>query len=85
MLAHRAPLPHSCPPPPPCKHTHALPPLPPPQALHWAVETSRLVNARCDTKSALEADAYAAWLHGNLLLEKETDWELALAKFVTAK
>lgn len=38
-----------------------------------------------DTRSALEAEAYASWMGGNLLLEKESDWPKALALFTRAK
>lgn len=33
----------------------------------------------------LEADAYSLWMAGSLLLEKETDWEGALARFMRAR
>jgi hypothetical protein len=39
----------------------------------------------CDTRSALEAEAYAAWMAGNVLLEKEADWARALGHFSRAK
>jgi signal recognition particle subunit SRP68 len=55
------------------------------KAHRWAVDCAALVGQRCDPGSALEAEAYAAWMHGNLLLEKESDWELALAKYMRAK
>lgn len=51
----------------------------------WANELARFAAVRSDTRGALEAEAYAAWMGANLLLEKESDWEVALAKFTRAK
>lgn len=39
----------------------------------------------CDTRSALEANAYSCWMAGNVLLEKESDWTRAMAQFTRAK
>lgn len=36
-------------------------------------------------RSALEAEGYSAFVTGNMLLEKESDWPTALAKFSRAK
>ena len=33
----------------------------------------------------LEAEAYSLWMAGSLLLEKESDWEGALARFLRAR
>lgn len=33
----------------------------------------------------LEAEAYSLWMAGSLLLEKESDWEGALARFLKAR
>ena len=33
----------------------------------------------------LEAEAYSSWIAGSVLLERETDWEGALARFVRAR
>jgi len=48
-----------------------------------AVKHSTLLEALCaaraDDRSALEAEAYSAWLCGNMALERE-DWDTALAK-----
>jgi formylglycine-generating enzyme required for sulfatase activity len=35
--------------------------------------------------AGLEAEAYAAWLRGSALLEKEADWQAALAALMRAK
>ena len=60
-------------------------PAPLAQAVLWAGELSRFAAERCDARGALEAEAYACWMAGNLQLEKEADWELGLAKFTRAK
>lgn len=33
----------------------------------------------------LEAEAYSLWMAGSVLLEKESDWEGALARFLRAR
>ncbi len=68
-----------------CSHTHTHPAAPRPQAVLWAGELSRFAAERCDARGALEAEAYACWMAGNLQLEREADWELGLAKFTRAK
>ncbi|KAG2502147.1 hypothetical protein HYH03_000634 [Edaphochlamys debaryana] len=55
------------------------------KAVLWAGELARISADRADTRGSLEAEAYAAWMGGNLLLERESDWEMALAKFTRAK
>lgn len=35
--------------------------------------------------TGLEAEAYASWLRGSALLEKEVDWQAALAALLRAK
>lgn len=42
-------------------------------------------RCRCDTRSALEAEGYSAWMTGLLLVERESDWAAALGKLVRAK
>ena len=62
-----------------CGNLAPLPPVPPlpPLALRPAEVA--------DTRSALEAEAYSAWMAGNVLLEKEADWARALALFTRAR
>ncbi|KXZ48170.1 hypothetical protein GPECTOR_30g266 [Gonium pectorale] len=55
------------------------------KAVYWAGELCRCAAARADARGHLEAEAHAAWLAGSFLLEKESDWGLALAKFTRAK
>eukprot|EP00879_Flechtneria_rotunda_P020354 GHRR01021405.1.p1 GENE.GHRR01021405.1~~GHRR01021405.1.p1 ORF type:complete len:546 (+),score=261.79 GHRR01021405.1:1195-2832(+) len=64
------------------KRHHALRRLT--KAAYWAGELSRLAHATCDTRSALEADAYSSWMTGNVWMEKETDWKRALAAYTRA-
>jgi hypothetical protein len=65
------------------KRRHAIKRLK--KAAIWAAELVHFAAEVCDTRSALEAEAYACWLGGIVLLEKESDWEGALAKFGRAK
>ena len=53
------------------------------KAHRWSEELRALCGARGDDRTALEGEAYAAWMGGNLHLEKE-NWEEALPAFVTA-
>ena len=59
--------------------------VPPAAAQVHAAELLRLANERCDARTCLEADAYASWMGGNVLLEKESDWEGALGRFLRAR
>jgi signal recognition particle subunit SRP68 len=54
------------------------------KAVAHAGELQALTAARGDGRTALEAEAYAAWLQGTYQLETEA-WEAALAAFVTAR
>ena len=51
----------------------------------WAGQLSRIAAVVCDTQGALEAEAYAAWMHGNALMEGETQWEAARSQFGRAR
>ncbi|GAB4820832.1 hypothetical protein N2152v2_007878 [Parachlorella kessleri] len=55
------------------------------KAAAHAQDLLRLAGDRCDARSSLEADAYAALMGGNVLLERESDWEGALARFLRAR
>ncbi|KAI8465561.1 MAG: hypothetical protein J3K34DRAFT_525289 [Monoraphidium minutum] len=55
------------------------------KASAWAADLARFAAGVCDTRSALEAEAYSAWMAGNVLLEKESDWARALGHFTRAK
>ncbi|KAF0717339.1 Aste57867_2370 [Aphanomyces stellatus] len=54
------------------------------KAVVWSDKLSTLCSARADARTSLEAEAYAAYMGGNLALYKE-EWKLALEKFGTAK
>ena len=51
--------------------------------IHFPVNL--LARQVADARTALEADGYCSWLSGALLLERETDWDAALSKFLRAK
>lgn len=55
------------------------------KACAFAAELLRLVQQCCDSRSALEAEAYLAMMQGTWLMQKETSWEKALAKFTRAR
>eukprot|EP00878_Enallax_costatus_P045359 GHUV01054566.1.p1 GENE.GHUV01054566.1~~GHUV01054566.1.p1 ORF type:complete len:103 (-),score=29.70 GHUV01054566.1:134-442(-) len=55
------------------------------KASHWASELSRICSAVCDTRSTVEADAYSSWMGGNVLMEREGDWEGTLAAYTRAR
>ncbi|KAF8071382.1 SRP68 [Scenedesmus sp. PABB004] len=65
------------------KRRHALRRLT--KAATWAAQLASLAGAVCDTRSALEADGYACWMAGNVLMEREADWEGAAAAYSRAK
>jgi RNA-binding signal recognition particle 68 len=54
------------------------------KAAYWASELAQLASLKGDARTVLEAEAYASWMAGNLLLEQEIDWDGALAKFLRA-
>lgn len=54
------------------------------KAAQLASQLSDLASKRCDDRTSLEAEAYALFMAGNLLFEKQ-QWEAALAKLVRAK
>ncbi|BDA49634.1 Signal recognition particle subunit SRP68 [Coccomyxa sp. Obi] len=54
------------------------------KAAQLAGQLSDLASKRCDDGTALETEAYALYMAGNLLFEKQ-QWEAALAKLARAK
>eukprot|EP00744_Colponema_vietnamica_P005321 GILI01007802.1.p1 GENE.GILI01007802.1~~GILI01007802.1.p1 ORF type:complete len:613 (+),score=188.26 GILI01007802.1:74-1840(+) len=54
------------------------------KASSWASLLESLCAERADAHTSLEAQAYAAWLAGNYLLERE-EWQPSLSKFVLAR
>lgn len=55
------------------------------KASRHAAELAALAAARCDARTQLEAEAYSLWMAGSVLLERESDWEGALARFLRAR
>ena len=55
------------------------------KAAQWASELARLASATADTRTHLEADAYAASLGGLALQYKGKDLASAVAKFQRAE
>jgi signal recognition particle subunit SRP68 len=53
------------------------------KAAKWAAQLETLCAATGDERTALEASAYASWMGGNVLLEKE-EWASALERLATA-
>lgn len=54
------------------------------KAAKQAKQLEIICNAKADKKTTLEAEAYSAWMGGNILLEKE-EWEEALSHFIKAR
>ncbi|KAG6545239.1 hypothetical protein Mapa_013351 [Marchantia paleacea] len=55
------------------------------KAAKWGDLLNRLCSEKADSRTGLEALAYAEHMRGNLLLERGTDWETALKKFKSAR
>lgn len=54
------------------------------KAVSWAKELDRLIQARGDSESRLEAEGYLAVMTGHLSLELE-QWQTALTAYVTVR
>eukprot|EP00244_Chara_vulgaris_P012339 TRINITY_DN6437_c2_g1_i2.p1 TRINITY_DN6437_c2_g1~~TRINITY_DN6437_c2_g1_i2.p1 ORF type:complete len:566 (-),score=137.77 TRINITY_DN6437_c2_g1_i2:58-1656(-) len=55
------------------------------KAARWGDILASLCAEKADSRTALEAEAYASWMWGNVKLEREDDWEGALVKFLRAR
>ncbi|KAJ9163958.1 hypothetical protein P3X46_023578 [Hevea brasiliensis] len=55
------------------------------KAVKWADQFSRLCAAKGDSRTSLEAEAYAAYMNGNLLFEQDRNWDTALKNFISAR
>ncbi|GAQ90361.1 signal recognition particle subunit SRP68 [Klebsormidium nitens] len=55
------------------------------KAAKLADKFAALCAQRADDQTSLEAEAYAAYMWGSLLLERESDWQEALKRFSKAK
>jgi hypothetical protein len=54
------------------------------KALHIARDCHTL-QSDVSYNAGVEAEAYAAWINGTALLEKQSDWDSALGALVRAK
>ncbi|XP_010553993.1 PREDICTED: signal recognition particle subunit SRP68-like [Tarenaya hassleriana] len=55
------------------------------KAVKWALLFSNLCSIKADSRSSLEAEAYASYMKGNLLFEQDQNWETALTCFKSAR
>ncbi|XP_002511095.3 signal recognition particle subunit SRP68 isoform X1 [Ricinus communis] len=55
------------------------------KAVQWANLFSQLCAAKGDSRTSLEAEAYAAYMNGNLLFEQDRNWDTALKNFISAR
>ncbi|XP_019154208.1 PREDICTED: signal recognition particle subunit SRP68-like [Ipomoea nil] len=55
------------------------------KAVRWATLFQELCAIKGDSKTSLEAEAYAAYMKGNLLFEQDKNWDVALKCFRSAR
>ncbi|KAF5730997.1 Signal recognition particle-related / SRP-related isoform 1 [Tripterygium wilfordii] len=55
------------------------------KAVKWATLFSQLCAVKGDSRTSLEAEAYASYMRGNLLFEQDQNWETALINFKSAR
>ncbi|KAJ8760453.1 hypothetical protein K2173_015120 [Erythroxylum novogranatense] len=55
------------------------------KAVTWANLFSRLCAAKGDSRTSLEAEAYASYMNGTLLFEQDRNWDTALKNFISAR
>lgn len=55
------------------------------KAVKWADHFAHLCAAKGDSRTSLEAAAYASFMRGSLLVEWEKNWETALLNFKSAR
>lgn len=55
------------------------------KAVKWASLFAQLCAAKGDSRTSLEAEAYAAYMKGNLLFEQDQNWKAALMNFKKAR
>lgn len=55
------------------------------KAVKWATLFQDLCSIKGDSRTSLEAEAYAAYMRGNLLFEQDKNWEVALKSFKSAR
>ncbi|KAK0589633.1 hypothetical protein LWI29_016560 [Acer saccharum] len=55
------------------------------KAVKWATLFSNLCAIKGDSRTSLEAEAYASYMKGNLLFEQDQNWDTALKNFKSAR
>ncbi|KAL5549146.1 hypothetical protein UlMin_004377 [Ulmus minor] len=55
------------------------------KAVKWATLFAQLCATKGDTRTSLEAEAYASFMKGNLLFEQDRNWDTALMNFKSAR
>ncbi|KAH7672296.1 Signal recognition particle subunit SRP68 protein [Dioscorea alata] len=55
------------------------------KAVKWATLFAQLCAVRGDSRTSLEAEAYASYMKGTLLFEQDKNWETALVNFKNAR
>ncbi|OMO52364.1 putative Signal recognition particle 68 kDa protein [Corchorus olitorius] len=55
------------------------------KAVKWADLFSHLCSIKGDSRTSLEAEAYASYMKGNLLFEQDKNWDTALRNFKSAR
>ncbi|PPD73878.1 hypothetical protein GOBAR_DD29199 [Gossypium barbadense] len=55
------------------------------KAVKWADLFSHLCSVKGDSRTSLEAEAYASYMKGNLLFEQDRNWDTALRNFKSAR
>ncbi|XVF54774.1 hypothetical protein PTKIN_Ptkin05aG0208900 [Pterospermum kingtungense] len=55
------------------------------KAVKWADLFSHLCSVKGDSRTSLEAEAYASYMKGNLLFEQDKNWDTALRNFKSAR
>ncbi|XP_072979213.1 uncharacterized protein [Typha angustifolia] len=55
------------------------------KAVKWATLFSQLCAAKGDSRTSLEAEAYASYMKGTLLFEQDQNWGMALMNFKNAR
>ncbi|CAH1419490.1 unnamed protein product [Lactuca virosa] len=55
------------------------------KAVKWATLFAELCSIKGDSRTSLEAEAYASYMKGNLLFEQDQNWDIALKSFKSAR
>ncbi|KAJ4751142.1 Signal recognition particle subunit SRP68 [Rhynchospora pubera] len=55
------------------------------KAVKWATLFTQLCSVRGDSRTSLEAEAYASYMKGTLMFEQDKNWQTALVNFKNAR